>query len=1156
MATNLSEEALKSLENFEKEYQKIEPINSGFLKKPTEEDSNYWTTLQDIALSAPQGIVNAVEEGGDFIDENIVSLGGFEFGDDNNKITFKDFIPRYVPPKKWKSEKYSEKRNLPLFHKPKTTAGNITEGMTRFLTGFVGPNKFFKAVGLQGSIVKTGLRGMGAGAVSDLTVFDPNEGRLSDMLLEFDSPVLNNAVTQYLATDKDDTEMQGRIKNVLEGMLIGGPLEILFGIRAFKKAKATKNFEEKEKIYKEHGKAIKDLKSGKKTKTVKKILTEDNPGIITKEVLKKIKIGEKTAKQDAESFIKKILNARGFNNSQEVFEAVDQISELFDETAKEYLTSDVLKNTEAEELANILARDKDEILKSLPKEAEAAKQEVIRMLATKKVLQELAIQAQKSGKEYLEKFGNDSKNWSDAAKKDIALQSTLLRDVTYYLKERIRGAARTVQAGNISNVRAGGKALSIDQMVDTVNRFAKNPATLSAEWQKSTVEEIVDSVAKTRSQRILEAGNSLYINSLLSGVYTHAVNMKSGIYEGLIRPMEQIAGGIIGRDKRSIALGFAQYKGMIMHLGDIVITTGKALRQGDAILDPLSRTQDNLQIVNGKAVRPISGANLGFEGGVGTAIDWFGKLIELPTRLLMTGDEFLKQSNYRGRMYTNAIENTLDLGLDLKSPEGIKNIDSVFKSGFDKNGRANIKNNPYAKDALEYARESTYTNELKGGSYRDWGSKMQKFINSMPELRFMMPFIRTPINLWRHFYNRVPFFGAFSKQMRDMWNSGDRRARAEVLGRQALGIAVTLYAFDQVTGTVTDKDGNEYPAVTGSGPKDFQIKKNWLQNGWQPYSIAVKNDDGTVSYYQYSRMDPRFYIYGVMADLKENFWDNINEVDKQNLAFSTFLSIMKNAGSKSYLRGVSDVASVIANPNPKNVGKYFGNIVSNLIPFSSFKSQGFPGAFEMETEINNVRSFSDKILDRIGLGNKYLEKRIDVLTGEPIERNPNSLYFNPNGVSSLSFWLQGPSLVGKKSDVKSDKVLNEIMNLGVAFREPRSLRKNVVDLLQYKKNDKTAYQYWIENIGKVEPSSGQFKGLKFKEALEKIIDGKIRIDGKKYSSLSEGNKDFDGGKEKVIEKIYERYTELARITMLKEYPDVVDALKKASQMERKVLIGK
>ena len=47
------------------------------------------------------------------------------------------------------------------------------------------------------------------------------------MLVEFDSPVLNNAVTQYLATDEDDTEMEGRLKNVLEGIVIGGPFRNL-----------------------------------------------------------------------------------------------------------------------------------------------------------------------------------------------------------------------------------------------------------------------------------------------------------------------------------------------------------------------------------------------------------------------------------------------------------------------------------------------------------------------------------------------------------------------------------------------------------------------------------------------------------------------------------------------------------------------------------------------------------------------------------------------------------------------------------------------------------------------------------------------------------------------------------------------------------------
>jgi len=261
--TPLDQETLDFFKQYEESAKKIEPVNSGLITNPDEEDFNFWEKTGRLSLSAAQGVVNAVEETGDFIDENIVTLGGLEFGDEDGKATFKDLIPRYVSPTKWKAEEYSKKRQLPIFHQPEGLAENMTEGATRFVTGFIGPNKFFKAVGLSGGLLKTGLRGLAAGGVSDLTVFDPNEGRLSDMLVQFDSPVLNNAVTQYLATDEDDTEMEGRVKNVLEGMLIGGPLEILFGLKAFKKAKKTKDFAEKEKIYKDAGEAINDLKNPK-----------------------------------------------------------------------------------------------------------------------------------------------------------------------------------------------------------------------------------------------------------------------------------------------------------------------------------------------------------------------------------------------------------------------------------------------------------------------------------------------------------------------------------------------------------------------------------------------------------------------------------------------------------------------------------------------------------------------------------------------------------------------------------------------------------------------------------------------------------------------------------------------------------------------------
>ena len=123
------------------------------------------------------------------------------------------------------------------------------------------------------------------------------------------------------------------------------------------------------------------------------------------------------------------------------------------------------------------------------------------------------------------------------------------------------------------------------------------------------------------------------------------------MYEAIIRPLEQIAGGAVRLDTRSVRLGFAQYYGMIMSTKrDIIRATGLAIRQGDAILDPLSRTQDNLKIVGGKAQRAISGDNLGFSGIAGKGIDWIGTIFEFPSRLLMTGDEFLKQANYRGKI--------------------------------------------------------------------------------------------------------------------------------------------------------------------------------------------------------------------------------------------------------------------------------------------------------------------------------------------------------------------------------------------------------------------------------------------------------------------------------------------------------------------------
>jgi hypothetical protein len=509
----------------------------------------------------------------------------------------------------------------------------------------------------------------------------------------------------------------------------------------------------------------------------------------------------------------------------------------------------------------------------------------------------------------------------------------------------------------------------------------------------------------------------------------------------------------------------------------------------------------------------------------------------------MTGDEFLKQSNYRARLYVNALDNTMERGLDIQSKEGRENIEKIFKNGFTKNGAANITESSINQNALQYAREATYTNDLMGGSYLNIGSHIQTFLNAAPIFRFLAPFIRTPTNLWRHMSNRIPGLGAFTKQNRMMWNSGDRRARAEVLGRQLLGTSVVLYGLHLATEDVEDKNGKVYPKITGNGPSNFQIKKTWLSLGWQPYSIAQVNDDGTVTYKQYNRMDPRFMVLGFVADIKENL-ANINDQEKEEMLTAGIMTIMRNASNKTYLRGITDAMALIGSPTEKKFEQFFGGVAGNLIPYASLRNQGIPGILEPETDAFETRSFLDKILERSGLGEKYLEPRRDIITGEPIEKTPSSLYFNPDGILSFSSFVQGPSLVGRQIDVKDNPVAYEIARLRIPLTPPIKVRSRIVDLTEFVKDGQSAYDYLMENTGKV-----KINGRTFQEEVLNQMNSTF------YKNRQEGDVNFDGGKEMVIKKVFKAYKDAAYAQMIKNYPEVKDALIKA-QKQKYELLGK
>lgn len=148
---------------------------------------------------------------------------------------------------------YEENTALPDVEEPQTAVGKVAKPFVQFLVpfGIASKTKGVKAIeqgvtklakgGKAAKAASAAAGGATAGAIADVTAFDGHEERLSNLLVEMDSPLLNNAVTQYLAADENDSELEGRMKQVLEGLGAGALIgEVVLAIKAIKNSGATK----------------------------------------------------------------------------------------------------------------------------------------------------------------------------------------------------------------------------------------------------------------------------------------------------------------------------------------------------------------------------------------------------------------------------------------------------------------------------------------------------------------------------------------------------------------------------------------------------------------------------------------------------------------------------------------------------------------------------------------------------------------------------------------------------------------------------------------------------------------------------------------------------------------------------------------------------
>ena len=141
---------------------------------------------------------------------------------------------------------------LPTLDAPDTMLGGFTRGISTFLTGWMTGGRIAKGVGvflpakaaikatqaIQANPIKTSLV---RASFADTVAFDEHMGRLTDVIINY-APSTKDTWLGYLASDPNDTFWEGRFKNAIEGLALGGTFETIFKTFRFVKNKEDADF--------------------------------------------------------------------------------------------------------------------------------------------------------------------------------------------------------------------------------------------------------------------------------------------------------------------------------------------------------------------------------------------------------------------------------------------------------------------------------------------------------------------------------------------------------------------------------------------------------------------------------------------------------------------------------------------------------------------------------------------------------------------------------------------------------------------------------------------------------------------------------------------------------------------------------------------------
>ena len=976
-----------------------------------EEDASF---LNEVVPQLVGGIRDATQSALNLIVNRPAKAAGISFINEEGNYDF-DYTPM-AERASGITDRAFKPLELPTVNPAKTTGGNVIRTMSQFFVPYLGA---MKVIGVGRGVLGSLAKAEGAAILTEQVVFDPFDEKLADLIQDF--PALSNPITEYLQTDDDDTERDARFKLALESAGLGAMFvtisSAIKGLTQLKKGNTNQALDEINKSEKAN------LNNVSGERSIAEIKAEQQ-GVPVEEVIGSpvSRVGPKSQPSPLplEKYVGRDIQST--KDLQDIIGAVEKTKKA----ELDYYSGTV----HSEEHVIALSRESGLTIDQINSKKfnalwnDGEQYRMRELMAESAIgLRDLAVIARNSGSE------TDLLRLKDALDMHVALQGQVkaMRAET----GRALRQWRYVVGANIDEMlgAAGGKG--------NMNDIAKILSTIDPK-NVANVNQIANKLNNpTLSDKFME----FWINGLLSGPQTHAVNILSNILTGLWSIPENYLAAGIGALKRTpdrVTFGEANVRAFGYLQG---AREGISLAKKTFLTETPSDIFSKLEARREKAIK-------------GT----LGKIVRLPGRALMTSDEFFKAIGYRMELNAQGYRSAIKAGLkpnDRKFAEHMKGVMDDLPLGKNKaeteeliKAKAKTLNMSASElkelkkevnlKATNNARYLTFTKPLEGMSRH-----ISKLTTESPMTKLIAPFIRTPVNIVRFAAERTPF-GVFMREHKGLKGAAKDTQQAKLAFGAMVGASTAAMAAQG--------------KITGSGPSDPNAMRMLRLTKWQPYSFVIDQEDGTKRYLAYNRVEPLGIILGLSADFSD-IYGSLNDEDADSMGARIGASISKNLTDKTFFRGITDVIEAANDPD-RFFDSWSRNMAGTIVPTGLAQA-----ARTIDPVVRDTQTYMDKIKSRIPGYSQTLEARPN-FWGEPIIMSGGlgpdivspiySSFSNNDPVSNELVRLKySPSMPQKSMDgikIPPDLYNKFVRRAGKAAHS--ILEKYVVSNYEYRKLDK------------------------------------------------------------------------------------------------------